>query len=598
MGQVVLLLPKYGAGRARIRRADVWEMLADCGHRALPIVAIVNLLMGGILAFVGAVELEDFGAGIYVANLVGIASVRELTPILIAIVLAGRTGASFAATLATMQGNEEIDALTTLGVPAEEFLVLPRVVTLSLLMPLFFVYGSAFALLGGLLVATPILGLSPVRVPHADAGRDRRRELRDRRPQGALVRRRGRVDRLPPGPARLAQRRRRRRGHDQRGRQLDHRGHRPRRRVRRLRARAAHLTMDAGAAISIDDVDIGYGGAPVQSGIRVEIERGEIFAIVGDSGSGKSTLLKTMIGLIPPCRGSIRFAGKPLAEHMERGAPPFGVLFQNGALWTSMTVEENVTLPMELQRYSTPAARPALARFKLALVGLAGHEHQSPASLSGGMRKRAALARALALDPGVLFLDEPSAGLDPLTSRRLDRLVIGLRDGLGITVVLVTHELESLYSIADRMLFLDGEAHRRSRSAPRPSSRATPRARRSAISCARALRRAPSIWRPHDQAASRRRRCLPARGARAAGGRHPVLHGGHPDRQASANRELLPRDGRRAAGRLDGHLPGRPGRPGDVARRPRHAGRAPADHPGRDGAGAEPRRGLRLAEPA
>lgn len=162
MGQVVLLLPRYAAGRARIRRADVAEMLADCGHRALPIVAIVNLLMGGILAFVGAVELQDFGAGIYVANLVGIASVRELTPILNAIVLAGRTGASFAATLATMQGNEEIDALTTLGVPAEEFLVLPRVVTLSLLMPLFFLYGSAFALAGGLLVATPILGLSPV----------------------------------------------------------------------------------------------------------------------------------------------------------------------------------------------------------------------------------------------------------------------------------------------------------------------------------------------------------------------------------------------------------------------------------------------------
>jgi len=162
LGQVVLLLPRYAAGRARIRRADISEMLADCGHRALPIVAIVNLLMGGILAFVGAVELEDFGAGIYVANLVGIASVRELTPILNAIVLAGRTGASFAATIATMQGNEEIDALTTLGVPAEEFLVLPRVVTLSLLMPLFFLYGSAFSLAGGLLVATPILGISPI----------------------------------------------------------------------------------------------------------------------------------------------------------------------------------------------------------------------------------------------------------------------------------------------------------------------------------------------------------------------------------------------------------------------------------------------------
>ena len=218
--------------------------------------------------------------------------------------------------------------------------------------------------------------------------------------------------------------------------------------------------MDAGAAISLDDVDVGYGGAPVQSGIRAEIHRGEIFAIVGDSGSGKSTLLKTMIGLIAPLRGSVRLAGTPLAEHMARGAPPFGVLFQNGALWTSMTVEENVMLPMELHRDSTGAERRALARFKLGLVGLAGHEQRYPASLSGGMRKRAALARALALDPGVLFLDEPSAGLDPLTSRRLDRLVTDLRDGLGITVVLVTHELESLYSIADRMLFLDGEVHR------------------------------------------------------------------------------------------------------------------------------------------
>jgi len=160
LGEVMLLLPRAFALRARIRRTDLWQMLAECGHRALPIVAIVNVLMGGILAFVGAVELEDFGAGIYVANLVGIASVRELTPILNAIVLAGRTGASFAATLATMQGNEEIDALATFGVPAVEFLVLPRVLALSLLMPLTFLYGCVFALAGGMLVATPILGLS------------------------------------------------------------------------------------------------------------------------------------------------------------------------------------------------------------------------------------------------------------------------------------------------------------------------------------------------------------------------------------------------------------------------------------------------------
>jgi phospholipid/cholesterol/gamma-HCH transport system permease protein len=162
LGEVVLLLPRALASRARIRRADVWQLLAECGHRALPIIALVNLLMGGILAFVGAVELEAFGAGIYVADLVGIASVRELTPILSAIVLAGRTGASFAATLATMQGNEEVDALSTLGIAPIEFLVLPRVLALALLMPLMFVYGCAFALAGGMLVATPVLGLSPV----------------------------------------------------------------------------------------------------------------------------------------------------------------------------------------------------------------------------------------------------------------------------------------------------------------------------------------------------------------------------------------------------------------------------------------------------
>ena len=212
--------------------------------------------------------------------------------------------------------------------------------------------------------------------------------------------------------------------------------------------------------ISIEDVSVGYGDRAVQHGVTVDVRRGEIFAIVGDSGSGKSTLLKTIVGLIPAQRGRILFDGKPLEQHMQSGAPPFAMLFQNGALWTSMTLLENVIAPMDFHDHGMPAARVALARFKLALVGLAGEDHRYPASLSGGMRKRAALARALALDPSVLFLDEPSAGLDPLTSRRLDALVMSLRDGLGMTVVLVTHELASLYSIADRMIFLDGEAHR------------------------------------------------------------------------------------------------------------------------------------------
>jgi phospholipid/cholesterol/gamma-HCH transport system permease protein len=159
LGQVVLLLPLFVSGRARMRGREMLEVLAESSSRALLIVGVVNVLMGAILAFVGAVQ-QPFGAGIYVANLVGIASVRELTPILTAIVLAGRTGASFAARIATMQGNEEIDALTTLGVSPVEFLVLPRVVALSVLLPLLYVYGWALAMVGGLCVAVPFLDIS------------------------------------------------------------------------------------------------------------------------------------------------------------------------------------------------------------------------------------------------------------------------------------------------------------------------------------------------------------------------------------------------------------------------------------------------------
>ncbi|MFV3129915.1 MlaE family ABC transporter permease [Niveispirillum sp. KHB5.9] len=160
VGEVVLRLPRFAAGRAKVRRNEVIDVLAESSTRALLIVGIVNLLMGAILAFVGAVQLRAFGAGIYVADLVGIASVRELAPVMTAIVLAGRTGASFAARIATMQGNEEIDALVTLGIPPEEFLVLPRVVALALLMPLLYVYACAVSLVGGMMVAVPMMDIT------------------------------------------------------------------------------------------------------------------------------------------------------------------------------------------------------------------------------------------------------------------------------------------------------------------------------------------------------------------------------------------------------------------------------------------------------
>ena len=189
---------------------------------------------------------------------------------------------------------------------------------------------------------------------------------------------------------------------------------------------------------------------------------GDIFVIMGGSGCGKSTLLRHMIGLLAPAGGrrpatTARASGTPTAAEQLALSRRFGVLFQSGALWSSMTLAENVALP--LQQY-TPLSAAEIARvvsLKLALVGLRGFEDFYPSEISGGMRKRAGLARAMALDPDILFFDEPSAGLDPISSRRLDDLILELRDSLGATVVMVTHELPSIFAIADNSVFLDAE---------------------------------------------------------------------------------------------------------------------------------------------
>jgi phospholipid/cholesterol/gamma-HCH transport system ATP-binding protein len=217
---------------------------------------------------------------------------------------------------------------------------------------------------------------------------------------------------------------------------------------------------DAPAKIELRDVELAYGSFVVMRDINVSIQAGEIFTIIGGSGCGKSTLLRAMIGLQPPTRGTVLFDGRPrvLAEESPaEAARQFGVLFQGGALWSSMTLAENIALPLEQYTRLNAAEIRRVARVKLALVGLRGFEDYYPAEISGGMMKRAGLARAMALDPDILFFDEPSAGLDPLSSRRLDELILRLREVLGTTVVIVTHELESIFSIADRALFLDAE---------------------------------------------------------------------------------------------------------------------------------------------
>ncbi len=206
----------------------------------------------------------------------------------------------------------------------------------------------------------------------------------------------------------------------------------------------------------------GYGGNIVQHDVSFDVDDKSIFAIMGGSGCGKSTLMKTMIGLLQPTAGSIHIGNESYWAATEQRRTEigrrFGVVFQTGALWSSMTVEENVALSARMFTGLDDASIRAQARLKLSLTGLDIDPSTMPAELSGGMRRRVAIARALSLDPEVLFLDEPSAGLDPIASKRLDDLILDLRDGFGVTVVLVSHELPSLLGICDDGIFLDAES--------------------------------------------------------------------------------------------------------------------------------------------
>ena len=213
--------------------------------------------------------------------------------------------------------------------------------------------------------------------------------------------------------------------------------------------------------IEVRDLTLAFGARVVQRDLAFRIRRGEIFVIMGDSGCGKSTLMRHMIGLNRPAKGEVLYDGEPFWHSddavREGFMDRFGVLYQNAALWSSMTLEENVSLPLAERKRLGPGEAREIARLKLALVGLAGFEGHYPAEISGGMRKRAGLARAMALDPEILYFDEPSAGLDPLSSRRLDDLILQLRESSGTTVVLVTHELPSICEPGDNAVFLDAE---------------------------------------------------------------------------------------------------------------------------------------------
>jgi len=238
----------------------------------------------------------------------------------------------------------------------------------------------------------------------------------------------------------------------------------------RLRERAKlRVFMPAGISngngahphITVSNLTMAYGSFVLMRDLNFTINHGDVFIIMGGSGSGKSTLLRHLIGLNEPAQGNI-FYGE---ENFTKADPAkrqemvrrTGVLFQSGALWSSMTLAENVGLPVGEYTSLSPAEIDEIASLKLALVGLKGFEDYYPSQISGGMQKRAGLARAMALDPEILFFDEPSAGLDPISSRLLDDLILELRDSLGSTVVVVTHELASIFTIGNNSVFLDAE---------------------------------------------------------------------------------------------------------------------------------------------
>ena len=219
------------------------------------------------------------------------------------------------------------------------------------------------------------------------------------------------------------------------------------------------MATESNSHIEIVDLTMAYGSFVLMRDLNFTINHGDVFIIMGGSGCGNSTLLRHLIGLKEPAKGDILYRGRSFTQaepgEREEMLRNFGVMYQSGALWSSLTLAENVGLPLEQYTKLSKASIREIVAYKLSLVGLSGFEEFYPSEISGGMCKRAGIARAMALDPQVLFLDEPSAGLDPLSARRLDEMVLHLRDSLDTTIVIVTHELASIFAIGNNSVFLD-----------------------------------------------------------------------------------------------------------------------------------------------
>ena len=221
------------------------------------------------------------------------------------------------------------------------------------------------------------------------------------------------------------------------------------------------MIQDVTPAIEVTGLSSSYEDQVILDNVSFKVRPAEVFFIIGGSGCGKTTLLRNLVGLLRPTKGEVFFNGRSFTQSDSSNRrdmlKTFGMLFQSGALWTSLTLSENIALPLEEYTRLPADEIKNIAAFKLAQVGLTGFEEHYPSEISGGMRKRAGLARALALDPSIVFFDEPSAGLDPVSARLLDELIVQIRDTFGTTIVIVSHDVDSIFGIADRAIMLDRE---------------------------------------------------------------------------------------------------------------------------------------------
>jgi phospholipid/cholesterol/gamma-HCH transport system ATP-binding protein len=413
-------------------QATVRQML-EIGVDAMPMVALMAICTGFILAMQGASELRRFGAMQYVIDLVAVGFTRELGPLLTAIAVSGRSGSAFAAEIGTMKVTEELDSLRVMALEPVEFLrhlgrrfvhVLQHSTRATVVRPLCIQFHH---------------------LARRDHRIDQERGVRNHHCPRWMF---GRVS--CPRRSRFG-----RPLHHQCGGEVDLPRHRRRCGFHRHLLFHGETLMPI---ISVRDLVVEYDGRRVLNGLNLDIEHGETMVLLGGSGSGKSTLLRQIIGLECPKSGSIHVMGMDITRcsksELKKIHRSIGVAFQSAALFNSLTVEDNVALPLREHTRLAPSIIDLVVWMKLAAVGLAEFGKLLPSELSGGMKKRAAVARALALGPEILVLDEPSAGLDPIVAAELDELILLLKEALQMTVIVVTHELPSAFRIADRIAML------------------------------------------------------------------------------------------------------------------------------------------------